>query len=602
MFKEMIDSLEGSHEGSLEDLVADSFILEKGTYIQAKKHGDGYIFDRDAIFTVNNNTDREVAITNQLYKDYVKLDLKNKYITSNKSVADKNISSCTGYSLFVKKENLLKIIESGDFSKVDTYFKKLVDFDVAFKGKKDALKAYKVFKERNNYECPVDELLGINNWLQENLNSIEDIINEATDGTYIKIFFETEDEKLTAEYNKYLAVYLFLDSRFCEYDGDEVYGIPNLFNSANLERKPLKFNVERAYPQQCLVDSKMNGDIDLLGKYLTSKSTTGPYLFIQEDEDEDGVFTVSQDVIDGNGFFINVNKGKSLELQEWDILTVTPNIEELNIKRFISDKYDDLNYDVAYILGGNNIESSFKLESLINRVFFCGKLSYNYFKDARSVRQACLKMPRETSANILKYRQRLMNWLVKNIPCNKGDLIDEMSYYILKQNIEDRQVTAVKQLNIRMSLLEKWKGESYMYSKDLSDGLYGKINNGNGRIENDYEFAYALGQLTYFVLKVPNLSNNRYASGIFEETNVDKILQMIKKVSGKYKIADTGGRYYREIFKYILEYRANGIKDFDDMAFIHGYLSTSENIMYKSSPKAKEAKELQEANIENGGI
>ena len=606
MFKDLKNQLDRVlSDCSLEDVIRENNILEQGLYITVKKDvNNSYYFDFDSIYIANG---KDVDYESEKYSYYSQLDLYSKYLSSNKSVGDKNISSCNYLSLFLKKDTFDKLkgkdMLDEDATKEDVLVAeknknnlktKICLYYDSFKeySKKDSkkYKIYKEFESKENYVANPSEIESIKMWMMDNILSLNDYVKLLSKNSYIKIFIDKDVDSYRKEYLRYALPSLFLDNKYNRVFDGVTYGVPIPNISLN-NKKPYKMNLTRYCEVPYLTQAKTNQDIYNTFRYFKTQSKN-PFLYLKDN----GVHTeIRNDEVNGSGIYLSmVKKTDLVDVMEYDIITSTPKYRSYLLSRYVEHKEDDNRYGIEYYIGNyktynidNVTNHRERLSVLIDNTFFNGKLSKIYFAESSDIDKILGNIDSNTKRLIKKYKNIMFNCLIKGSLDSFEDIFDKMSLEFIRYSYDKSLFRAIKQFNVRMSIMADLKGVDYMRSGEKSLILFSKIEK-NEPIETNEEFSYALGQIIYYMFTQCGLRNNYYKQTLGKSANADRLIQLIIKFSKKYEYKLKINPRFKELLKLILEYKVEVSSELLEEHFMLGYVSTNENVLYMKKDSKKD--------------
>lgn len=599
MFKDLKYQLDRAFNGQdILSKVKENNILEEGLYITIRKDKEGkYFFDIDSIYMADG---KKIDCNSDKYTYYSELDLYSKYLSSNKAVGDKNISSCNYLSLFIKKQNFdrLKELNCEDESigeeerilakedkikfeeAISNYYDSFKEYNTKDKNKH---KIYKEFEKKYNYVSSPDEIETIKTWILNNILELSDYTESLKKGSYIKLYIDKDIECYKKEYLRYSLPSLFLDNEYNQVNNSITYGVPIPNISLN-KKKPYKLNKTRCCENPYLTDSSNNEDIYNTFMYLKTQ-VGNPFLHLGDD----GVTAkINKDQINGPGVYIKMVKGTELvNILDYDITTTSPKYKSYLVNRYIVHSEDKNSYGIEYYTGddkAHNVDNVTnnrrRLSELISDTFFENKLSRLYFADDSMINDILgHHINSSTKICIKKYKDIMFNCLIKGSLDCFDETFDKMSMDFIRHSYDNRSLVAIKQFNVRMSILENLKGVKYMKSSERAELLYEKIKN-HGFIENDEEFSYAIGQIMYYMFATCNLRNNHYKKSLSKSANADRLVEIITNFRKKYDFKLDKNARFNVLLKLILDYKVQEPREINEEYFMLGYVSSNENIMF----------------------
>lgn len=446
------------------------------------------------------------------------------FITLNKTLDSlKKIHSTSPYVLWFKPESIDKI--AGSF---DEYFKNCI-------------------LSENASEEDIKEFDNIKSFTK---NKLVDLLKEdpkllATDKkNYIKIYFNTDINKLKRSNEQYLSSRLFLKDDFNIKDGDLLYGLSGFLNGANVKKifmqhQSTKFKVNNRISQ------KLSYNLYLFEKLLKSKKL--PYIipiFVDKEElNGDFVRVFGKDTKQSfrevirqlfelhkedisNYYLINWANRGGIVINDVDyVSSFRYHLKDISVKNVMGIKNKD-----GELLRDEFIDNIFNFElSIVHRIFNNALIVktkketvlFKYFDEID---------PNYTTQvnyqNILKYRKNFYDYIYKS----KEDAIDgRIFYHIIVTNIlsdikqqDDKSYSVKEKLNILFSLNElfdkqnnnfKFNGDKNMASliPEFQNNLRKLFMETDYHLTSDSEFAFAAGQLIYYVLSKSQTSSKTHS-------------------------------------------------------------------------------------------
>ncbi|MBE5965545.1 MAG: type I-B CRISPR-associated protein Cas8b/Csh1 [Lachnospiraceae bacterium] len=570
MLKEILQLFEKEYKSKMQPDNPDFFLTknhvpENGDYLILGETDSGF----EPLETITIKTDKKniEPDTGYYYYDFIQYaDYHSKYLESNKAIADKNIHSNNYLTLFIKKENITNGKITGE-----TLTKYYDVFRNPYKkyNKPNLKKAYKALEEKYG-PSDIARINKIENWVKDHLLCMD----FGDEKGYIKLFFYYSKEDYKKESEKYILTNLYNSADYnVEIDG-KIYGVPNN-NMALNAKKPYLEQKTRKNVSPVLITQ----DEVLLQKkffdYLSNLSKKNQCnLYINEDglqpfedgESPSGSFT---------GYFIRIQKGMEPEIIYYDtVLNYQEVIPKILIKNYLHFEKSSLEYRSV-----NQIKT---LRGIINEYLFRKCLAGNYFNPSDKIRisDSCLKR------NILLTRSILFKWFYLGMEDGVWQVLKASSIDLIKNSILNGSYKKAKeQYNLYLSLKERFEGGNTVNDILVNiDLLQEKINNSNpSKIENEAEFFFYVGQLTYYFLTLSKAGTKALSLSkpILNASSAAAMKKELRKLFDKYNYSiTTEPKYQRFRTMYSLVSLCQiDIKGINEDALIGGYLYP--NMIYK---------------------
>lgn len=563
MLRELIDVFEKMLDEEGDRLILDEYVPKNGTYRLIMLKGNDYSIVHTLDIQYDRKTGSVVGENDSKYRFICFLDYWSKLVDMNKPIDPKKIIHSNNYLSFALKKDS---IEDNKLTAeiINGYYELL----------KNSEKKYQKPKARELYLAVTENLEKVDNELLEQIKGLiqgkeiwEDLDSNKKD--YIKLFFIFEDEEKTKkmyeqEGKRYLLPNIYNNNDFNVLDGDEIVGLPNN-NMAMNSKKPYIANRTRKVSTPYLLNQK---DVLLQGKlfdYLMGLASKG-FVNIYVNPETEGRkirgykdSEIAKKVT--SGYYLRVRKGKELEIHQWDTLQgYTPELSHPFILKNIMDANKDVDSDHKYY--GRECDSIWEIQKYIDSIFFEGKLSYNFFTDAKdlSVTDEVLKRV------IISSRDRLFNWFRKGDSQGIESLLDKASMELIKNSIDKQNAfQARRQFDLRWSL------EDYLHGNRGKELLMKKVREElrqhmDCEEEWDFlgeeEFCYATGQLAAFFISLSkaNMIRSSLINPLLNAKNHKILKKELEKLYKKYNYAITHtsrGRVYKIISR-IMEYEGQG--------------------------------------------
>lgn len=470
------------------------------------------------------NQENEWKLVENNY-DFELRDFFSGFITLNKALDSlKKIHSTSPYVLWFKPDSIDKI--SISFSE---YFKNCQLSEDASEDDKKEFDNIKSFTENKL----VDLLKYDNNLLESDKKN------------YIKVYFKVDINKLKSSNEQYLSSRLFLKDDFNIKVGDLLYGLSGFLNGANA-KKTFMQHQNANFRVNNRVSQKLAFNLYLFEKLLRNKKLPNIVpVFIDKDElNCEFVRIFSKDTKQSfreiirqlfeqhkenisNYYLINwANRGGIIVVNDVDYVSSFKyhlnNCVVKNVMR-IKDKDGELLRDGV-------IDNIFHFElNIVQRIFNNALIVktkketvlFKYFDDID---------PNYTTQanyqNILKYRKNFYDYIYKS----KEDAINGRIFYDIIFSIilgdikqqDDKSYSIKEKLNILFSLNEmfdkqnnnfKYIGDKTMASliPEFQNNLRRLFKETDYHLTSDSEFAFAAGQLIYYVLTKSQTSSKTHS-------------------------------------------------------------------------------------------
>ncbi len=498
--------------------------------------------------------------------DYLsEMEYYSKWIDSNKCLdvggtGKMKIHSAIPYALWFRKDNLDDIS-----NRIFYYFKNIYDMQ----GIDDKEKKY---IETIEHFCKID-LIG----LIKNDPKLEKI--KGSD--YIKVYFRVDKEKVVKSYQRYLDRYLYLKDTFnIKLDDGRVVGMTSFLTGDN-EKKVFLRHQTAPYVINERVDQEILKRLYQFEKLLLSEPRKLPNplpIFVDEKELNSEVVRLYRSNPDKPLTFHEIIRQlfeqKKEDLSKYYLMNWKKGIVSNKLTAIINDFefVPMFKYELGKILIRNvmeiqdykerKIENVFELESVIDKQFFYKiqketkyryeNLFFNYFSDDVEPQKG-YEIRAVVKNNLLKYRKAFYDYIYKSrTQAITGKMFYDLALSTIideiKQNDNfDETYTIREKLNILFSLNHifdknnnNFKGVN-MASKipEYQERMRKIFNDENYHIAEDDEFAFAAGQLIYYILKQSKSSNKSHAllEPFISKSDPKQFRQMIIRGIDQYKHA-----------------------------------------------------------------
>lgn len=481
-------------------MILDSYIPKNGSYLMIPILENG--FGDPSVLEINYNikTKELEGSMSSAFPSLCYYDYYSRITDINKPVdKKKQIHSNNYLSFYAKKESIL----AGNITDeiIDGYYEVLANPYIKY----TKPKAKQLYKELDEEYGDVDIVLleSIKGWIKENINQLS---VDLSDKNYLKIFFCFEDvEKTKALYkqegSRYQIPNMYNNNDYnTTIDGD-IYGVPN--NNMGLNsKKPFMEHRTRKNKSPYLLNKEEAMMQTLFFDYLEVLVNRG-FNHIYFDTTAETIRTYDNEKlpdIEFSGHFLRIQKGKEVEIHEWDIVTnYKPGLQT-------SFQFED-------IIGVSAKHSEYlkrpygpctklsELRELLDDVLFSKQLIFNSTRDISMIKinDSVLRY------YIISYREKLFKWFYLGYDVGIKQMIDKASQdLIVNSIISGNSPRASHQFNLRYSFNKYFSGGAENMAditNKIRESLREKVNaDGNIKIDTDEEYFYAVGQLSSFFL------------------------------------------------------------------------------------------------------
>ena len=524
-------------------------------------------------------------------QDCLSLQVYTIWVSSNKPLdPDQKIHSCSPFCVAFKKldkKNQVNLLENQpQFQKsLKKYFERALSFCETDEQKKWA-KIFSVF-------CK-NELTDF----VKSLGCYSDLKKE----DYIYVYLMNASlEEYRQTHDRYLTAKVFNTEKFNKTVNDVTYGVSDYLTGYNTKKPFLQHHTATFS-----INSRVTSD-DALQLFKFSQLKANGQLpnplpiFIEKEELNDEVVKIFNRDAERKINYSEIIRSvydRTHDLGNYYLL----NIQGSDLKDFdfvSSFRYEIFDMRVLEVIpiGGtlDNIQlrTIFDFERKIVRRIFNGclvstfedSITVNYFFDFESQRNRKKATSLKKRAGIgayqmtLKYRKAFYDYIYKSRleALNSRIIYEVMSTIILDEVKHDELVNhkhskefAIKEkLNIWFSLFEYFDqqktegGDDTMASQVLE--LQGRMqqiaNESDAHVENDNEFAYAAGQVIYYLLNQSEAGNKSHAllEPFLQKTDANQLRTAIARTFAQYKHAITfyKGRF-EKLMAEVLSYDLDG--------------------------------------------
>lgn len=565
-----------------DDLIVDNYTLSPGDYAEFTLKDSGENID---IFNVNKETDK----SQNDYRKFSRMDCVSGLVSMNKPIdPGKVIHSNNMYAFYVKKENLNPSGGKLNDEAIDRYYDTLKKPENKYKNKRKSLELYLRFEEE--WGKPDRELVDkIRNWVKENIDKIA--IRLKLDKTYLKLFYHTDLKNYERESQRYIIPNIYNSTDYNIKIGDKVYGLPD-FNMGLNSKKPYLENKTRKSRLPVLVDSNTVSVEKKLFDYLMNCSADKKnYIYVSDNID--AVDYKNNRETDFNGYFLRVNKGKEVEIIDYDSITeykyrLKRDIEILPIIREEIVRSFGLSLGVLTNLG--------EVKSKISEIFFNKYLENNFFTEAKDINLNDAKV----KECLLRYRYGFYTWFYKGEDFLVSTFWNNMTLYLLCNSLNKGNVNkAINQFNLRHAILDYFNNEKGGESmgvvvENIRRNINRKINIKEDRkyeveIESDEEYYFCIGQLLkyFYSLNKSASKNESFINPILNAKSNKFIKDKLRTFFIKYNYAIQSSFRFNNMYYMILSYEPED--EINKDLIIAGFLCPS--LIYKKSDMENENKE-----------
>lgn len=546
-------------------IIIDSHTLKDGTYRLIEiGDSDNWKVTKTVDIYFDKKSKEVIGQTDEDYLFIQELDYYSKLLEMNKPIDPKKIIHTNNYfAIAVKKES----INTHKFTPeiVKNFFSILKNPIVKYEKKAKSRELYKSVEEQLGL-VDIDLINKIESYVLNN-DIFENI--ELTKKNYVKVFFVFADRDKTIEYYKkeserYLLPNLYNSNDYNFNDEGIILGLPNNNMGMN-SKKPFLENKTRKIKVPYLLDQQKALLQSQLFDYLLGEVSKGKYNFyINNFHDREDIRAYTDleepdDLI--SGYYLRCRKEKNeVEIVYADNIS---NYSKSLKKPFILKNYIGIlqkDIDKSTLPYDISIDNLWQIRHLIDSIFFDGRLQFNLYSRVEDIQinDAVLKRC------LLENRGVLSAWFYQGEMNQISSSLDQLSMKLIKNAIlNDEPYKAQRQFNLRWSLLSYFDDERKIGEKmeDIQEKLRKHINSKKDEkweFDDDYEFAYAIGQLAQYFLSL-NKSNSKSSAYINAFLNAKDVSLMKKKIINSYKKYDylispiEGGRV-QQLVEHIMLY------------------------------------------------
>ena len=586
MLQECIDVFKSQlQEPDGETLILDQYVPKDGSYYLITRKAD-HTFELDEPLEISYDKKKKeiIGAMDERYEFIKFLDYNSKLLEMNKPIDPKKQIHSNNYLTFFVKKDALK---DGKVTKeiIEGYYKILEDPTLKYK-KGNARKIFDKTVELIG-ELDREFLLEIKEWI---LNFDFSQLVYADKKDYLKIFFILEDKNATKqlyekEGKRYLLPNIFNSNDFnVEVDG-EIWGLPN--DNINMNgKKPFLGHLSRNEKVPCLISQE---DALLRSQFfdylmgLASIEKCNVYVDFERNK-IDGYRSGEKPESIENGCFLRIQKGKEVEIHRVEqVVNFNKNLK----KTFLYSNYFGLKKED--ILAPESVETIGDIEAKINMIFFNGKLTSNYFTDAKDITlyDSVLKQ------SILTARDRIFTYFHTNQEVKLMGMMESVMWELLHNVLTSEENDFAKkkklreQLNLRWALLDYWKDEKEEIGmQTVRQSVREKINT-----KEDWEFTskeeyyYAAGQIISYLFSlskaksVPASEINPFLNVRSKEQFLERLLRIYQKYNYSFELKNRFQRTFAKLQQVREEW------ELDRIWLVAGF--ADDNLFYEKSKVEK---------------
>lgn len=579
MLKDCLEVFKKQYEAKGEGYILDDYVLLEGNYLLIDSEGNCKL----SLEVSKKNKGMDVR--DETYRFFCRIDYLSKLADMNKALDTKKVIHSNNYlSFFIKKDNL----SNGKLTDevIDRYYDVLIDPTIKYatKGKK-SLEIYQAFEDE--YGKPDLQAIQENKkWIKQHIPCIvEEYPEIKQDKNYLKIFFEKDIECFEIESKRYFLPNIYNSTEYNVTLNGQVFGMPNDNLGLNSKKPYLKHRTRKNDTPYLI-----NTEEVLLQKkffdFLMNKASQG-YTNIYIDEDIHCLPADQSMPKRFNGYFLRIQKGKEVEIKEFDTIACLNNeIQPCIIPKSIEIDYAKLKYESEF--RHDVITQLDELKKMINSVLFSKWLASSYFREAADIKLNDTVLKR----NILESRDAFFAWFYKGNETIIKSLFPTVSLSIIKNTIYNGyRVRAQEQWMLRegvMNYLNRGVVQVADSMKEKLDKLEVKINADRQQsIESDVEYAIAVGQLVNFFLSLNKGNTPKHAliNPILNIKSDEKLKEELKKLFKKYNYTiERRSKRFGNLYAMIVAYTP--VEKINEEALLYGYLTNS--LIYKKGEKENE--------------
>lgn len=582
MLKDCIDIFEKQYQKAGDALITDNFTLDPGTYILVNSQGE--IIDQKDV--------AKKDFSSIGFQDFIQRDYASKLLDMNKPIDGKKIIHSNNYlSFWVKKESI-QPNDKGNakltLDIINNYYAILENPHLKYKGK-----SLEIYNDVETSIGPPDlQIIEFcKTWIIDHIFSLSGDPKIKFDKTYLKIFFAEDLTLYHKESQRYFLPNIYNTTDYNILINNQIFGLPNNNMGMNAKKPYLenKTRIKSKVPYLLSTDDvyMQKKFFDYLYNYANQGKTN--VYFSSDSHDPEPIYPYESSqshTKNFNGYFLRIQKGKELEIRDYDLITgYSPDLDHFIIHQaipIINDANSKLTYE-----DNLNLKS---VQHIINTTFFRKFLTTNYFTDAGDIRLNDFRVKEE----LLRCRNGFFTWFYKGDSRTIKNLFPKSSLELIKNSISNGHfIKAIEQFNVRDGFITYFKGGKSMADQlsPIRKVLREKINSiGDHSIESDQEYFYAVGQITNYYLS-KSKSNQPVYSTVNPVINCktdEKLKDLVKRLFLKYNYAIKPSRRFGNLQSMIFSYIPDS--SIDSTTLIAGYLSP--NLLYESNKETKPQEEI----------
>ncbi len=515
MIYDLLEVFKKEYSQKGDKLILDNYQLKDGLYITVDTKFEPtyfiYKFDKKLESNELSLKDLEGNIKREKYQELTQKDYYSSYLNSNKSFFDKKIHNVNYLSFFVKVDSFIsqdpkKLL---DLEAIKSHFEAFIDYSKFTK--KEEAETLQNFQSSFQDENRKNKIFQNCQYIVDNIQPFIDVAQEQGVINYIKVFFEAPIEQYQNESNIYYAIKIFNDISHNIMLHEKTYGLSDSNMGLNAKKPFLEHKT----------------------KSVINKKTIAPFVIEQND-----AFMVKkffdwlkykkyQDKYpSGEQFFINRDfKDKDI-ITDFDYLPAKIDkldkpikiVNHLHIKEKEDFELDEL----------------WKVESLIDDIFYNKQLKNNYFTDDIKVSSFVSKKLQQL---IFETKYAMVNYFKKYDEREFYQVVKKYgTSFVIEHLRQNREYKAKESLNLKLSLLQH-KGEKVMDIRAVQTKVIEKLDSLNYDSLDSDSFFYLSGQVIKYLLS-KSKSGKKDADMLepfLRAKNVKKLKDEIKFTFFKYK-------------------------------------------------------------------
>lgn len=560
-------------------------------------------------YEVYSKKDKEVSLSKKYFASLAQLAWM---VNTNKcfDLPSKGIHSCSPYCLAFKRESIKGGAKFSDakvkiYERINAYFDKALELLEDDSEKELA----KIFKFSLNSE--------------EKIHAYLEQIEEFTsmkDAEYIVFYLDVSIEKYKIPNDKYLAGKLFNTEEYNIVGNDGLtYGTSNFFNG---------FNTKKPYLMHQSATFDITGRISADGAkaLFEFESIAGRRIlpnplpiFVYEDERNASIALFKEDALDGGNkrgyreVIEELQQRLKKELGNYYLLFYQGGeIKDFDfVSKFeyeLKDKNNE-NWQIKDLFGGKykySLENVFELERLVLPLIFnnalivrtkSSSMLFKYFDDIDA--QYCKTA--NTFLLVMTYRKVIYDFIYKSNRTGftqkafedimLQSILDDIRLDKFENNHHSEDLNIRQKLNVLFSLhhnFQPFKQDARFMANQIIELRQNidELADGKGNIITDAQFAFAAGQVIYYILAKSKSEDKSYSrlEPFLQLTDSDRLKQNILKIFNTYKHERFSARFSNP-FAQIMAYNTNGnLKDFMPL-ILSGYFSNNQLFGKKDDDK-----------------